>query len=116
VFNAALIGESPYISVPTLNSRIQYAQVQDGKLGPLGATYTKLGEGDVPVDKFLTRLMGIGYNGWVTFEWQKAWLPNIAEPEEVLPHAIRKMREWTRPAGEDEADAKPAPQAAHAHS
>jgi sugar phosphate isomerase/epimerase len=90
--------------------------VQDGKLGPLGATYTKLGDGDVPVDKFLTRLMGIGYNGWVTFEWQKAWLPNIAEPEEVLPHAIQKMREWTRPAGEDEGDAKPAPQAAHAHS
>ena len=115
VFNAALIGESPYISVPTLNSRIQYAQVQDATIGPLGATYTKLGDGNVPVQKFLTRLMGIGYDGWVTFEWQKAWLPNIAEPEEVLPHAIQKMREWTRPADEEEGDAKPKAQAAPAH-
>ena len=115
VFNAAMIGESPYVSVPTLNSRIQYAQVQDGKIGPLGATYTKLGDGDVPVQKFLTRLMGIGYDGWVTFEWQKAWLPNIAEPEEVVPHAIQQMREWTQPADEEEGDAKPKAQAARAH-
>jgi sugar phosphate isomerase/epimerase len=114
VFNAALIGESPYVSVPTLNSRIQYAQVKDAKLGPLGATYCKLGDGDIPVEKFLTRLMGIGYNGWVTFEWEKAWLPNIAEPEDVLPDAIRKMRFWTRrPGEENEGDAEPAA-AAHA--
>ena len=115
VFNAALIGESPYVSVPTLNSRIQYAQVKDAKIGPLGATYCKLGDGDVPVQKFLTRLMGIGYDGWVTFEWEKAWLPNIAEPEEVLPHAMQKMREWTRPTDEEEGDAKPKAQAARAH-
>ena len=82
VFNAALIGESPYVSVPTLNSRIQYTQVKDAQIGPLGATYCKLGEGDVPVKKFLTRLRGIGYEGWVTFEWEKAWLPGIAGPEE----------------------------------
>ncbi|HEV2293611.1 MAG TPA: sugar phosphate isomerase/epimerase family protein [Tepidisphaeraceae bacterium] len=111
VFNAAMVGESPYVSVPTLNSKIQYTQVKDAKLGQLGATYTKLGEGDVKVQTFLTRLRGIGYNGWVTFEWEKAWLPNIAEPEEVLPHAIVKLREWTRE-GEDiegaEADSEPA--------
>ena len=62
VFNAALIGESPYaVSVPTLNCEIQYTQVKDATFGPLGATYCKLGEGDVPVEKFLTRLRGIGY-------------------------------------------------------
>ncbi len=115
VFNAALIGESPYVSVPTLNSRIQYAQVQDAKIGVLGANYCKLGDGDVPVQKFLTRLLGIGYDGWVTFEWQKAWLPNIAEPEEVLPDAVKKMRAWTRPAGEDAAEGDAEPAAAPAH-
>ena len=55
VFNAAQIGESPYLSVPTLNYKIQYTQVKDATLGPLGADYCKLGEGDVPVQKFLTR-------------------------------------------------------------
>ncbi len=111
VFNAALIGESPFISVPTLNSRIQYTQVKDALLGPLGANYCKLGEGNVPVRKFITRLMGIGYDGYVTLEWEKAWLPGLAEPEEILPDAIVKLRDWSKPQNPDpaaEADSEPA--------
>src|SRR3954454_8525362 len=106
VFNAALIGESPYVSVPTLNSRIAYTQVKDAQLGALGAVYCKLGEGDVPVKSFLTRLRGIGYQGWVTFEWEKAWLPGIAGPEEVLPDAIKKLKEWTTEPEEEKPKAR----------
>jgi fatty-acyl-CoA synthase len=95
VFNAASIGESPYFSVPVLNSKIQYTQVKDAKLGALGATYCKLGEGDVPVQKFLTRLRGVGYRGYVTVEWEKAWLPGLAEPEEILPDSIAKLKQWS---------------------
>jgi hypothetical protein len=58
------------------------------------------------VQKFLTRLRGIGYEGWVTFEWEKAWLPNIAEPEEILPDAIKKLREWTKPQIEENGEAE----------
>jgi sugar phosphate isomerase/epimerase len=111
VFNAALIGESPYFSVPVLNSKIAYTQVKDATLGPLGATYCKLGEGDVPVEKFITRLMGVGYTGYVTVEWEKAWLPNIAEPEEVLPDAIEKLRKWAATSADEpgvEGDSEPA--------
>jgi sugar phosphate isomerase/epimerase len=114
LFNATLVGESPWISVPVLNSRIAYAQVKDAKLSALGATFCKLGEGDVPVQKFISRLQGIGYSGWVSFEWEKAWLPNIAEPEEVLPAAFKKLQSWARPAeaAEVEAKAKAAAEAA----
>ncbi len=108
VFNAALIGESPYVSVPTLNSRIAYTQVKDAQLGALGASYCKMGEGNVPVKSFLTRLRGIGYQGWVTFEWEKAWLPGIAGPEESLPDAIAKLKEWTTEPVEEDPKAKKA--------
>ena len=111
VFNAAMIGESPYFSVPVLNSKIAYTQVKDATFGPLGASYCKLGEGDVPVQKFITRLMGVGYNGYVTVEWEKAWLPGLAEPEEILPHAIVKLREWAATGADEEGvegDSEPA--------
>ncbi len=94
VVNAAMVGESPYFSVPVLNSKIAYTQVKDAKFGALGATYCKLGEGDVPVEKFVTRLKGIGYTGYVTVEWEKAWLPGLAEPEEILPDAVTKLKKW----------------------
>ena len=96
LFNAAMVGEGPSYSVPTLNSKIVYTQVKDAKLGPLGATYCKIGEGDCKVRDFLRRLRGVGYEGYVTVEWEKAWLPNLAEPEEILPHAIEKLREWSK--------------------
>ena len=96
VFNAALVGESPLISVPTLNSRIAYAQIKDAKFGALGASYTKLGAGDVKCEQFITRLRGIGYDGYVGVEWEKAWLPNLAEPEEILPDALQKLVEWQK--------------------
>lgn len=108
VFNAALVGETPAVSVPTLNSKIQYVQLKDAKLGPLGATLCKIGEGDVAIKNFMIRLLGIGYEGYVTFEWEKAWLPNIAEPEEVLPEAVKKLREWGTAIQEEESDASPA--------
>jgi len=112
LFNAALSGEAPGLSVPTLNSRIAYAQVKDAKFSSLGATFCKLGEGEVQVQKFLARLQGIGYGGWVTFEWEKAWLPNIAEPEVALPDAIQKLHAWTRPAKAVE-EKEPAAAGAH---
>ena len=96
LFNAAMVGEPPSYSVPTLNSKIVYTQVKDAKLGSLGATYVKIGDGDVKVRDFMRRLRGVGYDGYVTVEWEKAWLPNLAEPEEILPHAIEKLREWAK--------------------
>jgi hypothetical protein len=53
-------------------------------------------------------LRGIGYQGWVTFEWEKAWLPGIAGPEEVLPDAITKLKEWTTEPEEEDPKAKKA--------
>jgi sugar phosphate isomerase/epimerase len=96
LFNAAMVGEGPAYSVPTLNSKIVYTQVKDAKLGPLGATLVKIGEGDCKVRDFLRRLRGVGYEGYVTVEWEKAWLPNLAEPEEILPHAIERLRGWAK--------------------
>jgi sugar phosphate isomerase/epimerase len=121
LFNAAMVGEGPAYSVPTLNSKIVYTQVKDAKFGSLGATYVKIGEGDVQVRNFLRRLRGIGYEGYVTVEWEKAWLPNLAGPEEILPDAIAKLRDWDRKLEtsdwESDAEAKkpPKPAAAAKH-
>ena len=47
----------------------------------------------------------------MTVEWEKAWLPNIAEPQDVLPDAIEKLRKWGAAGAEEpeaEADSEPA--------
>ena len=42
-----------------------------------------------------------GYDGWLSFEWEKKWHPEIEEPEVALPHFVRwisALRRGTEPA------------------
>ncbi len=94
VFNAALAGETPWVSVPVLNNRIQYVQVKDARFSGAGATLCPLGEGDVRVENLIHRLRGIGYGGYITFEWERAWLANLAPAEEALPAAATTLKRW----------------------
>ena len=96
VCNAAIAGERPAVSVPTLNSRIQYVYVTDARLDPAGPIYRPIGQGDIPIRNFLTRLQGVGYTGWVTLKWDKATLSNLAGPEEVLPEAAKVLQEYVK--------------------
>ncbi|MDB5299087.1 MAG: hypothetical protein JWO87_750 [Phycisphaerales bacterium] len=75
-------GEGPLVSVPVLNSKIQYAHI------PPPAS----DEADIPVRKFLTRLQGIGYGGYVTITPG----PEVSRssPETALPEAATRLRSW----------------------
>ena len=112
LFNAALVGESPYFSVPVLNSKIAYTQVKDAKLGPLGRHLLQARRGrragrevhHPPDGRRLHRLR----HGRVG----KSLAPGLAEPEEILPDAIQKLRKWAASEGADlagiEGDSEPA--------
>jgi len=95
---AAQAGESPSVSVPTLNSRIQYVQMHDAKLTRGGFADCALGQGDIPLEKLVTRLRGIGYAGWLTVVGDASKLPALIEPAEFLRGAAEKLARWTRPA------------------
>jgi sugar phosphate isomerase/epimerase len=64
-------GESPFVSVPTLNTRIGY---------------TLAGVADDALEHFMTRLRGIGYAGYVT----------VQTPVEQLTQTLQKLQEWTK--------------------
>lgn len=52
------------------------------------------GRGRVPFDAAFDALRAIGYEGFVSFEWEKYWNPEIEEPEVALPdfaHAARRL-------------------------
>ena len=50
------------------------------------------GTGDVPVADIVKTLREDGYDGWYSFEWEKKWQPELADPEEVLPGYIEYMK------------------------
>ena len=46
--------------------------------------YVLTGRGEVPVKKQVQLLAARGYTGSYSFEWEKAWHPEIDEPEVAI--------------------------------
>jgi sugar phosphate isomerase/epimerase len=85
-------GEQPEVTWAKLGDRIRHVHVKDS----IGATATRFGfaltgEGDVPILQIVGLLKRVGYDGFVNFEWEKGWHPEIEEPEIAIPHFARFM-------------------------
>ena len=50
------------------------------------------GRGLVPFERVVGSLRGLGYRGYVSFEFEKYWHPEIEEPEVSLPDFASAMR------------------------
>lgn len=57
-----------------------------------GEQLTHLGEGDVPLEQIVELLQRASFDGWLSFEWEKLWHPELAEPEDALPRASAHLR------------------------
>ena len=51
------------------------------------------GDGDVEIKECLELLRSMNYQGYISFEWEKRWHPDIQEPEIALPHFIKYMKQ-----------------------
>ena len=75
-----------------LKKYIYHTHVKDAKLVDDKPQYVFLGKGEVPIFKALDILAADGYKGFYSFEWEKLWHPELAEPELALadyPQAIK---------------------------
>jgi len=80
----------------TLKPWIKSVDLKDSITDPssrLGYRYVELGKGEVPLPEALRLLKDGGYNGWLTFEWEKRWHPDISEPEQSFPAFVGYMRD-----------------------
>jgi sugar phosphate isomerase/epimerase len=75
-----------------LKDRIRHVHLKDSVSVDGGVRYCLLGQGIVPVSEVLQLLASGGYDGWIVFEWEKRWHPEIEEPEVALPDFIRVVR------------------------
>ena len=50
------------------------------------------GRGSVSFDDAVNALRGLRYDGYVSFEWEKYWHPEIEEPEVALPDFVKAMK------------------------
>lgn len=96
IANPFEFGESPADTWAALKHLIRHAHIkdvveQDGKLVPCLP-----GMGKVPIGEAVALLKDAGYDGWLSFEWEKRWHSSIEEPEVALSCFMEYMREGNR--------------------
>ena len=61
------------------------ARARSTNRGHRTASYVPFGTGEFPAAETLRVLLQGGYAGWFSLEWEKAWHPDLADPEVALP-------------------------------
>jgi sugar phosphate isomerase/epimerase len=85
--------ESPSAVYPKLKKYIRHTHIKDAKLAGDKLEYKFLGEGETPVFEAIDLLAKGGYKGFYSFEWEKLWHPEIADPEIAFADYPKKMKQ-----------------------
>jgi sugar phosphate isomerase/epimerase len=89
-------GETTDEVLSLFKNHIAHVHIKDSQQIPNSDTvqYVLMGEGQVPVAEQLQKLSQIGYNGYISVEWEKLWHPELADPEIALPEYIAWLKTW----------------------
>jgi sugar phosphate isomerase/epimerase len=79
-----------------LGASIRHTHMKDLDIRPDGWKPVLTGEGNFPLREVRDALRQIGYEGFVSFEWEKKWHPELADASIALPHFARWFREKAR--------------------
>lgn len=84
--------EPPAAAWLALKKYIRHTHIKDANLVDGKLQYTLLGQGEVPILQAVDLLEKSGYKGYYSFEWEKLWHPEIAEPEIAIADYSKVMR------------------------
>ena len=89
IHRTVMAGETPGETYAALGAAIRHAHLKDADREHKTCLP---GDGTLPMAEVARVLDGHGYGGYLSFEWEKMWEPELPEPEVALPRYIEFMR------------------------
>lgn len=77
--------EEPEYTVRELGKWIRHTHLKDSVVDGKERKYVLTGKGDVPIERQIRALQDIGYQGYLCFEWEKVWHPDLVDPSIAIP-------------------------------
>jgi sugar phosphate isomerase/epimerase len=77
-----------------LKSFISHVHIKDASKIDGKWVYCFLGKGQIPLKEVLGVLQNARYEGFYSFEWEKLWHPELADPEQAMPHYPDAIRAY----------------------
>lgn len=102
------------VSLPMLNERLAVVRLSDVRRNAGGEwTATLPGDGDAGMKRWIDRLRGLGYEGWLSVASDGIRMDGVEAATGYAAESLRRVREWIAPP-KPAAAAKPVKAAAHA--
>ena len=89
--------ESPEESVKNLGAFVKHVHMHDSSVIDNVVTPQLLGEGTLPLDEVMHALRSINYDGFISFEWDTEWMPEMTEIDVLLAHFAARMSSFDDP-------------------
>ena len=89
----AVTKEPPAEVYGRLKKYIHHTHIKDLKFVDGKEQYVLMGKGESPIFEAIDIMAKEGYKGYYSFEWEKLWHPEIAEPEVALADYPRAMKQ-----------------------
>jgi sugar phosphate isomerase/epimerase len=83
--------EEPAETFKVLGPYVRHVHLKDSVPAGTDVRYVLTGTGKVPMREIVGVLAKGGYRGIYSFEWEKAWIPEIEEPEVAFPQFAKVM-------------------------
>lgn len=81
-------------TVKNLGRYIKYTHIKDSVMENGEVRYRLMGEGDLPVDGAIRALRSINYEGYISLEWLKRYMPDLNDAGIVFPHFANFMSRY----------------------
>jgi len=93
VLHPVRFGESVDDTWNNLKPYIKHIHIKDSLVYSEDKFDFKLcGEGKVPIPRVIQLLKGGGYDGYLSFEWERGWHPEIEHCDISFPHYVEYMK------------------------
>lgn len=83
-----------------IGDRIAHVHIKDGydrkDPGWHDYCYTLLGEGSLPIGSVLDLLKTVGYEGYISLEWERAWRPELEKYPDSLDWVLSHYRDYLK--------------------
>ena len=84
-------GESPATTIKNLGAYVKHVHMRDSDDD---GSFNLVGEGTLPIDEVVRALSSIDYDGFVSLEWDPAWMADLTDMEVIFPHYVNFMEQF----------------------
>lgn len=89
-------GETPERTITNLGAYVKHVRLHDGVREDGHVSPRLTGEGDLPMEDLMNALRSVNYDGFVSLEWDPAWIAGLDDPEMLLTHYAVQMGRYER--------------------